>query len=411
MTEVQQPLLLVFGTSADPFHQGHANLIVAAARALLRKEYQISQVMIMPVYRHHNTRDAIKRSLPFTYESRFAICQLAADEIGAELAGSVERVSVSRLEEKLVKDNHRPNLTAETFASLREQVDAGIELAFLMGMDNLAGEDPPFNHWYQMDKFIQLASLVICPRRGFEANPEFIKSLQEKGARLIFLEDVLVPEISSSEIRGQLEKGTDPEQMVRAGFLSPAIANYIEENNLAETWRQLDSSQSTTGKQIASVELTSIEARIGKILSERKLTLALAESCTGGLVSHRITNVPGSSEYFIGGVVSYAYAAKVDVLGVRWDTLKAFGAVSSETVLEMARGARRALKTDIGLSVSCIAGPGGATPNKPVGTSWVGLVAADGEWSRHFLLHGDRLGNKEALAQKALELLLEYLEG
>lgn len=135
----------------------------------------------------------------------------------------------------------------------------------------------------------------------------------------------------------------------------------------------------------------------------------MAESCTGGLISHRITNVPGSSEYFIGGVVAYAYSAKVALLGVRWETLQRFGAVSSETVLEMASGARELFKTDFALSVSCIAGPGGATPNKPVGTSWVGLASIGRMWSRHFLLSGDRAANKDMLAQLALEKLLQFI--
>ncbi len=153
------------------------------------------------------------------------------------------------------------------------------------------------------------------------------------------------------------------------------------------------------------------EVTIGSILRERGLKLAVAESCTGGLVGHRITQVPGSSEYFLGGVISYAYEAKVALLGVRWDTLKAHGAVSRETVLEMARGARRALGADLAVSVSGIAGPGGGLPEKPVGTTWIGLEAADGEWARIFRFTGDRPGNKSSAAEAALQLVLDYLNG
>ena len=154
-----------------------------------------------------------------------------------------------------------------------------------------------------------------------------------------------------------------------------------------------------------------LEIEVGKILRERKLKLAFAESCTGGLVGHRITDVPGSSEYFWGSVVAYAYEAKVALLGVSWDTLNTRGAVSRETVLEMARGARRVLSTDIGVSVSGIAGPGGGTDEKPVGTTWIGLVAVDGEWAQLFHFSGDRAQIKRAAAQAALQLLLDYLEG
>jgi len=154
----------------------------------------------------------------------------------------------------------------------------------------------------------------------------------------------------------------------------------------------------------------SLESRIGALLRERGLTLAVAESCTGGLVADRLTDVPGSSDYFVGGIIAYAYEAKVALLGVSWDTLRAHGAVSRETVLEMAHGARKALLADIAVSVSGIAGPGGGLPNKPVGTTWIGLSAPEGEsaTSRRFL--GERRENKRLAAEAALQLVLDHLE-
>jgi PncC family amidohydrolase len=154
-----------------------------------------------------------------------------------------------------------------------------------------------------------------------------------------------------------------------------------------------------------------LEELLGDIFRQRKLTLAAAESCTGGLIADRITNVPGSSEYFYGAVVAYAYEAKVSLLNVSWDTLQAYGAVSRETVLEMARGARNALKTDIAVSVSGIAGPGGGMPDKPVGTTWIGLSTPEGDWARKFVWEGDRLQNKTYSAEAALQLILDYMEG
>ncbi|HSO11101.1 MAG TPA: CinA family protein [Anaerolineales bacterium] len=155
----------------------------------------------------------------------------------------------------------------------------------------------------------------------------------------------------------------------------------------------------------------SLEIEIGRLLQQRGLKLGLVESCTGGLVGHRVTNIPGSSEYFMGGVVSYSYEAKVSVLGVSWDTLNTFGAVSQNTVLEMARGAKKLLDVDIAVSISGIAGPGGGTVDKPVGTTWVGLVANDGEWAREFHFNGDRGQNKASSADAALKMLLDYLQG
>jgi PncC family amidohydrolase len=153
------------------------------------------------------------------------------------------------------------------------------------------------------------------------------------------------------------------------------------------------------------------EMRISQLLFEKGLKLATAESCTGGMVADRITNVPGSSAYFRGGIVAYAYEAKVGLLNVSWTTLRSYGAVSRETVIEMARGACIALGADLAVSVSGIAGPGGGTPDKPVGTTWIGLSATEGDWARKFVWQGDRLENKALSTDAALQLVLDYLEG
>jgi len=153
------------------------------------------------------------------------------------------------------------------------------------------------------------------------------------------------------------------------------------------------------------------EVLVGNILRERRLKLVAAESCTGGLIGSRITDISGSSEYFLGSVVAYAYEVKVMLLGVRWETLRAYGAVSRETVLEMANGARNRLNGDIAISVSGVAGPGGGTPEKPVGTVWIGLASHDGEWAKEFHFSGNRKQNKSSAADAALQMVLDYLQG
>lgn len=153
------------------------------------------------------------------------------------------------------------------------------------------------------------------------------------------------------------------------------------------------------------------EMRISIMLNKKRLALATAESCTGGLVASRITDVSGSSAYFLGGIVAYSYEAKASLLGVSWDTLNTKGAVSRETVIEMAQGARRVFNADIAVSVSGIAGPGGGTPDKPVGTVWVGLATPSGEEARHFVWDGDRILNKQLSSEAALQFILDYLEG
>ena len=153
-----------------------------------------------------------------------------------------------------------------------------------------------------------------------------------------------------------------------------------------------------------------IAKRVGELLLERRLTLGLAESCTGGTVASYITDVPGSSAYFEGGIVAYSYQAKMRLLGVSAPTLERYGAVSAEVAVEMALGARARLGVDLSVSVTGIAGPGGATLDKPVGLTYIGLASAAGEtWRRHFW-NGKRRENRELSARAALQLLQEYLE-
>lgn len=152
-----------------------------------------------------------------------------------------------------------------------------------------------------------------------------------------------------------------------------------------------------------------LEETVGQILRARRLTLGTAESCTGGLVGHRLTNVAGSSDYFLGSIVAYSYEAKERLLDVHHNTLYEHGAVSEETAREMAQGARRALGADIAVSVTGIAGPGGGMPDKPVGLTWVALSARDADRARSFVWDSDRAGNKAYSAEAALQLVLDYL--
>lgn len=153
-----------------------------------------------------------------------------------------------------------------------------------------------------------------------------------------------------------------------------------------------------------------LEVLIGKRLAEHKLTLVTAESCTGGLIAHRITNVSGSSAYFFGGIVSYSNEAKEQLLGVQRNTIETHGAVSEATALEMARGARHVFGANIAVSVTGIAGPGGSTPEKPVGLVWIALSTKEGEQAQKFIWNQDREGNKAESAEAALQMVWEYLQ-
>ncbi|HHH82788.1 MAG TPA: CinA family protein [Chloroflexi bacterium] len=153
------------------------------------------------------------------------------------------------------------------------------------------------------------------------------------------------------------------------------------------------------------------EVRLGALLRSRGLTLAVGESCTGGLVSHRITNMPGSSSYFLGGIVAYSNEIKERLLGVSPRSLEMHGAVSEQVALEMARGAQSALGADVGIAVTGIAGPGGGTPDKPVGLTWVAVSGPQGELVVEHRWRGGRAENKERSASAALKLALALLEG
>ncbi|HSU14598.1 competence/damage-inducible protein A [Longimicrobium sp.] len=166
------------------------------------------------------------------------------------------------------------------------------------------------------------------------------------------------------------------------------------------------------GHHLFAVGDEGMEETVGRLLRERGLTLAVAESCTGGRIGDWVTNVAGSSAYFLLGVATYSNEAKEKVIGVRAETLAAHGAVSTQTAEEMAQGVRRLAGADVGLSTTGIAGPGGGTPEKPVGTVCVGLAWEGGVWSRRYDL-GDRGRDwiKGTTAQVALDRVRRWLLG
>ncbi len=148
---------------------------------------------------------------------------------------------------------------------------------------------------------------------------------------------------------------------------------------------------------------------IGTQLLARGWRMAVAESATGGLIGHMMTQVSGSSQYFWGGIIAYDNTVKIKVLGVREETLVRWGAVSAVVALEMAAGACRALGVEVAVSVTGIAGPTGATASKPVGLYYLGLATPNERWAWRHLFTSDRAANNEAAACAALQHLLDYL--
>jgi nicotinamide-nucleotide amidase len=169
--------------------------------------------------------------------------------------------------------------------------------------------------------------------------------------------------------------------------------------------------RSLLGPHVFGAGSQTMEGVVGETLKQRGLTLSVAESCTGGLISHLLTNVPGSSEYYRGGVTVYSNESKVDLLGVSRETIRKHGAVSDQAAREMAEGVRRNLKTDIGIAVTGVAGPAGGSEEKPVGTVHIGLASEGKTVSQKYRFWGNRERNKLNSAMMALDWVRRYLNG
>jgi PncC family amidohydrolase len=161
--------------------------------------------------------------------------------------------------------------------------------------------------------------------------------------------------------------------------------------------------------------MAELEAEIARLIRESRaetgklLTIGTVESATGGRIADRITNIPGSSDYFKGSVVAYSNEVKIALLGVKKMTIESYGAVSEQTALEMAQGGRKVLDVDICVSDTGIAGPSGATAEKPVGLFYLGLAAEDESLSQKHIFRENREGNKRDAAEAALNMLKQYL--
>ncbi|HZY09953.1 MAG TPA: nicotinamide-nucleotide amidohydrolase family protein, partial [Bacteroidota bacterium] len=167
--------------------------------------------------------------------------------------------------------------------------------------------------------------------------------------------------------------------------------------------------QKKADKFIYGVDDETLEEIVGRLLRERKLTIAIAESCTGGIIAHRISNVPGCSEYFERGIIAYSNQSKIDILQVPQELIEKHGAVSEEVVKSMALGVRQIAETDIGLSTTGIAGPTGGTAEKPVGLVWIGYSDKNGTIALKHHFGDNRLRVKERSAQAALNLVRKRL--
>ncbi len=218
--------------------------------------------------------------------------------------------------------------------------------------------------------------------------------VEEKLENILKAENNLSLELLTNEIEVKVKIAAEDEDEEGVGRAIEALENKIRER---------------LGDYIFGVDEETLEKVVGVLLSMRKKTIALAESCTGGLISHRLTNVPGSSRYFPGSLVAYSNEVKVNILQVPLKTLEKFGAVSREAAQAMARGIRKISGADLGLAVTGIAGPGGGGERKPVGLVYIALAVNDNISTEEHHFSGKRETIKLKASQMALDMARRHL--
>ncbi len=269
-----------------------------------------------------------------------------------------------------------------------------IRLYFLPGV--------PDQMRYLMDKFVlpemlsTFETLPIMRQRVLKLYginepriAEIFKDIQEEAGKVVF---GFYPQFPENHVTLSL-RGREEEQISR------------ELDRMERRIRE------RLGSYIFAAGNETMEQVVGGVLTRERLRLSVAESCTGGLIGHRLTGVPGSSDYFMGGVVAYSDDVKIRLLGVLPRTLERFGAVSDAAVREMAAGIRKTMNTDLGLAVTGIAGPGGGRKGKPVGTVFFGLAARDQVLASRYRFGGDREQVKRNASMMGLDWVRRFLNG
>lgn len=262
----------------------------------------------------------------------------------------------------------------------------------------------PFEMRQMMDEHVIVSLEADAARNGTG------RFYREKRLSLFGLPEAQVNE-RLADLTGSLED-------VKLGMLAEFPVIHVKLAASGHNEKALDAAVSAAadrvrervGEYVFSETGQTMEEVVGDLLLRRSATLALAESCTGGMIASRITNVAGSSRYFLCSAVTYSYEAKMRLLGVPADTLEAFGAVSEQTARQMAEGARRLAGSDYAVSVSGIAGPGGGTADKPVGTVCIGLCGPAQSFARQYQFpFENRMANKRIFTETALNLLRKAL--
>ena len=266
-----------------------------------------------------------------------------------------------------------------------------------------------------------LYSLPGVPHEAIGALPEILEDIKGHYTTSdIYHRSVMTFGIAESALAKMIEEWEDnlPENMHLAYLpnlitgvkLRLSIYGGVKEDHERLISEKLEQLANILGDNLYSLEEDTLQEYIGKLLRRHGKTVSCAESCTGGLISSLFTSVPGSSEYFLGSVTSYANIVKQNVLGVPAEVIAAHGAVSSECVAAMAEGVRRITGSDFSVATSGIAGPGGGSEEKPVGLVWIGVSSHMGTETFRMVFKGDRKRNIERFTANALDILRKHIE-
>lgn len=284
---------------------------------------------------------------------------------------------------------------------------------------NKLGTAPVMVFRFSEDRFGHKASLYSLPGVPFEALgalPDILEDIRiHNSVSDIYHRTVMTYGIAESALAKLIEEWEDNlSEDMHLAYLPNALTGVrlrlsIYGGNKEEQESRIEAALSSLrpllGDYLYSEQEDTLEQCIGRILKANGLTVSTAESCTGGSISAMLTSVPGSSDYFLGSVTSYANSVKTGVLGVPQEIISEFGAVSRECVSAMAEGVRKLTGSDYSVATSGIAGPGGGSPEKPVGTVWIGVSSSDGTEAYQLCFRSDRKRNIERFASSALNIL------
>jgi len=311
------------------------------------------------------------------------------------------------IREHLAKHNVSPNNPLEKLAWLPKGAQALEPESHVAGYQLVHDDTPIFFLPGVPDEMMDLMTRIVLPRLSVWQEGTAVQTRQRIYKVFPMAESEINRKINKLDLPDTITIGYYPVYPdVHVSVLHRNDGDQCGQSEFETACAELER---TLGSAVYGTDTDELEAVVGTLLRQTEKRLAIAESCTGGLLCHRITRIPGSSDYFAGGAVTYANELKQEMLGVDRELLEQFGAVSSETAAAMAAGIRRRCSTDIGISITGIAGPDGGSLEKPVGTVYIGFSSENDTSAHRFSLRGGRIRIQHMAVQTGLNMLRLFL--